>query len=470
MSRSGCFTYLTKYPELSLDRWARKYGPLYSFMIGNQRFVILSDPYVVKDILVTNGAIFSSRKDMFMKVQTILQHRGITATAYNEVWRKHRRIATKMLAARAVATYSLALEVEAKAMIRDLLQDSKAGALPINPSAYASHAALNNILVLIYGIRTDSLRDPIVAEVLRMSREFMNTTGSVSNLVDFFPILQKLPNRMTARGRKLNRDIIAFNKPFLADIQERLNRGEDVPDCLAKTLLQTREEEGLDDLDIIIMCGTLIIGGVETTASIQQWFAAHIAGCTDVQAKAQAELDRVCGRDRLPTLEDEQDLPYIRAIAKEVARFHNPFWLGTPHFSSEDFSYHGYYIPKGTVVIANTWTLHRDPFRYPDPYMFKPERYLDDTLSSADSAHLPDPMERDHWAFGIGRRFCPGVILAEKEVFLGLAHMLWAFNIEPVPGDPIDLKEYDGVSGRSPVPFRVRLTPRDANVAEVIRA
>ena len=60
--------------------------------------------------------------------------------------------------------------------------------------------------------------------------------------------------------------------------------------------------------------------------------------------------------------------------------------------------------------------------------------------------------------------------LAEKEIFLGLAYMLWAVEISSVPGEPIDLREYDGVSGRSPVPFRVRLVPRDANVAELIGA
>ena len=58
--------------------------------------------------------------------------------------------------------------------------------------------------------------------------------------------------------------------------------------------------------------------------------------------------------------------------------------------------------------------------------------------------------------------------MAEKEIFLGLAHMLWAFKLDPIPGVPIDLKEYDGASGRSPVPFVVRLTPRDSNVAEVL--
>lgn len=46
--------------------------------------------------------------------------------------------------------------------------------------------------------------------------------------------------------------------------------------------------------------------------------------------------------------------------------------------------------------------------------------------------------------------------------------MLWAFNMYEVPGEPIDLKEYDGLSGRSPVPFRIKLVPRHENVAKII--
>ena len=96
---------------------------------------------------------------------------------------------------------------------------------------------------------------------------YRNTTGPVANLVDFFPLLQKLPNRLTSRGRKLHQDIVAFNVPRVADVEARLKRGEHVPDCLAKTLYETREEEGLDDADIIVMCGALIIGGVNTVRS-----------------------------------------------------------------------------------------------------------------------------------------------------------------------------------------------------------
>jgi hypothetical protein len=82
----GSFPFLTNYPELTLDYWAKKFGPLYSIWLGEQLFMIISDPNIVKDLMVTNGAIFSSRKEMFLKSRTIFVGRGITATPYNDRW------------------------------------------------------------------------------------------------------------------------------------------------------------------------------------------------------------------------------------------------------------------------------------------------------------------------------------------------------------------------------------------------
>jgi hypothetical protein len=82
----GSFPFLTKYPERTLDRWAKKFGDLYSMWLGNQLFVIISDPQVAKDLMVTNGNVFSSRKEMYIKSQTVFAGRGITATPYNDRW------------------------------------------------------------------------------------------------------------------------------------------------------------------------------------------------------------------------------------------------------------------------------------------------------------------------------------------------------------------------------------------------
>ena len=58
--------------------------------------------------------------------------------------------------------------------------------------------------------------------------------------------------------------------------------------------------------------------------------------------------------------------------------------------------------------------------------------------------------------------------LAEREIFLAVSHLLWAFEMTELPDEPIDLNEYDGLSGRSPVPKRIRLTPRDEHVASIL--
>lgn len=71
---------------------------------------------------------------------------------------------------------------------------------------------------------------------------------------------------------------------------------------------------------------------------------------------------------------------------------------------------------------------------------------------------------------GAGRRICPGMWVAEREIWLSVSRLIWAFNLRSVPGHPIDLKEYDGLSGRSPVPFHIKLIPRYENVQNVLRA
>lgn len=100
----------------------------------------------------------------------------------------------------------------------------------------------------------------------------------------------------------------------------------------------------------------------------------------------------------------------------------------------------------------------------------KPDRYLTDATLSSNSALLADPYERDHWMFGAGRRICPGMIVAEREIWLTISRMLWAFDMVQIPEKPIDLKEYDGMSGRSPVLFEIVLKPRFDRMGEVLEA
>jgi cytochrome P450 len=422
----------------------------------------------VKDLFVTNGSIFSSRKENFIKSQTIFARRGITAMAYSDKWRQHRRLATTYLAPRGVEALEHVIDLEATELVRELYVHGKAGTVPVNPQPLAGRSSLNNMLTIVFGMRTDTINHPLVAQSLKISREFMNCTGPVSNLTDFIPWLQQVPNSFTARAKNLHKMLLDTYGGMMDDIFAQINRGEDVPDSLVKMMHENKEKENLDWLDMVILCSAFMIGGVETTASLIQWFSALIPAYPEIQAKAHAELDAVIGHDRLPTLEDRKDLPYINAIIKELERSRNPFWLGTPHQSMKDFTYRGQFIPKDTVLIMNSYTMHHNPERYPDPFSFNPERYIDDSLTSVESINLSDPMARDHFAFGAGRRVCPGTRYAEHEIYLAVSRILWAYKLEEIPGEPIDLNEYDGLSGRSPVPFRINLIPRHDKVGEVL--
>ena len=93
---------------------------------------------------------------------------------------------------------------------------------------------------------------------------------------------------------------------------------------------------------------------LQTYATLQSFFIAMFL-YPEVQRKAQAELDAVVGPHRLPEFEDMKSLPYICAIVKELLRWRVVVPLGVPHRSLEDDEYRGYFIPKGSLLVANIW-------------------------------------------------------------------------------------------------------------------
>ena len=122
---------------------------------------------------------------MFIESKTVFARRGITATPYNDCWRKHRRLATTWLNPRAVDGYSDVLDYEATVLL-------------IDPQLHASQCSLNNILKIVFETRTNSIDDELVKTSLRISRKFMNCTRPMSNLTDFVDPLQWFTSPFTA--------------------------------------------------------------------------------------------------------------------------------------------------------------------------------------------------------------------------------------------------------------------------------
>lgn len=102
---------------------------------------------------------------------------------------------------------------------------------------------------------------------------------------------------------------------------------------------------------------SISIAGSDTTAATVATFVLAMTMHPEIQKKAQEELDRVIGPDRLPTWEDRPQLPYIDAILKETLRWNTATPLGVPHALIQDDVYEGMFIPGGATVIANIWLV-----------------------------------------------------------------------------------------------------------------
>jgi cytochrome P450 len=234
------------------------------------------------------------------------------------------------------------------------------------------------------------------------------------------------------------------------------------PSYVERLLAADPDEE--DITHIKQSAAALYAGGADSTAAGLSFFILAMTAYPEAQAKAQAEIDRVMGRGRLPGFQDRDKLPYVEAIVKETLRWKPLAPLGPPHMSDEEDEIHGYRIPKGAIILPSIKWFSADPAVYPDPDEFRPERFLGPKES-------PSPYG---YVFGFGRRICPGRLLADSTMFLTIAQTLAVFDIrkaidkktgeviEPVVGTGTGLVAH-------PLPFQCNIVPRSKQHEELIR-
>ncbi|KAJ8021825.1 Cytochrome P450 1B1 [Holothuria leucospilota] len=102
------------------------------------------------------------------------------------------------------------------------------------------------------------------------------------------------------------------------------------------------------------------------------WCIGLLVQHPDVQAKVAAEVDKVVGRDRLPCLNDRDNLPYTTATLFEVMRYSSIVPISLPHATTKQVQIGGYTLPEGTWVLVNLYSMHYDEKLWDNPFQFKP--------------------------------------------------------------------------------------------------
>ncbi|KAH8200030.1 hypothetical protein TruAng_005806 [Truncatella angustata] len=197
----------------------------------------------------------------------------------------------------------------------------------------------------------------------------------------------------------------------------------------------------------------LIQAAADTSKMSNMSFLEAMITYTDVQRKAQEEIDRVVG-DRMPVWSDLESLPYVRCMMKELWRWRPPVALGHPHVTTKDLEFKGMLVPKGSRLHVNSWAIQHDPARHENPNVFRPERYANDQTTSQQSINASNVADRDHFAFGAGRRICPGYHVAERSLAVSMMRILWSFDVTMAPRAklPLNPRDFPGSMPGNPGP------------------
>ncbi|VDP41632.1 unnamed protein product [Heligmosomoides polygyrus] len=187
-----------------------------------------------------------------------------------------------------------------------------------------------------------------------------------------------------------------------------------------------RREDGGDfesfcRIQLLNMCFDLWLAGMETTSNTLSWGVVYLLNHHDVQVKVHEELDREIGSGRQIRMADKNNLPYTCAAINEIQRTTNLLPLNLLHETTRDVQIGEFHLPEKTTVVAQISTVLYDEEIFPDPYAFKPSRFIDENgkLKKVDEL-IP---------FSIGKRQCLGEGLAKMELFLFIANLLNRFEV-----------------------------------------
>ena len=250
--------------------------------------------------------------------------------------------------------------------------------------------------------------------------------------VDLLPILKYLPDCLwggwKSRAKTLRKDMEDLYGGLVQRVEKR-RMAVGSTGSLVDKMLENREAFGIAYHEIVSICGRLLEGGADSSVLTLLVFLQAMIVSPEAQHKAHQEIDAAISSSRSPTWDDYEKLPYVAQIIKETFRWKPLGGMGFPHATVKEDFIDGMRIPKGSTIILNVMGLHLDPQRYSEPETFRPENFNGLTAPASELCNSRTPETgRDHYTYGAGRRICPGIHFAERNLFLAVSKLLWAFE------------------------------------------
>ena len=190
--------------------------------------------------------------------------------------------------------------------------------------------------------------------------------------------------------------------------ERRAEEGE--RDDILSMLLDARHSDGspMSAQELRDELMTMLVAGHETTASSLSWAFERLTRTPAVLGRLVEEID--CG---------DGDA-YLTATIQETLRRRPVLPNAAPRLAVREVEVGGWTYPPGVALVVSTYLLHHDADVYPDPYSFRPERFLEE-----------GPGTYTRTPFGGGRRRCLGASFATQEMKIVLRSVLAACSLAP---------------------------------------
>ncbi|XP_059077671.1 xanthotoxin 5-hydroxylase CYP82C4 isoform X2 [Cryptomeria japonica] len=414
---------------------SQRHGPIMYLQLGFRPVLVISSSELAKECFTANDKALASRPRTAAAKHLGYDHKMFSVLPYNSQLRDLRKICTmKLFSASRIDSFKHLRTEEVSALICSLFESCQREAAPVNMKSRLSDLTSNIIMRMVASKRVSG---PQGSEDLQEGHH-LRKMGLISAM------------------KKLQKKRDAFMQKLVNEHREKQGmHAQDLIDLLISAV--DNQEIQSDNNDDVIKATALnmINAGTDTSSVTIEWALAALLQRPDILGKAQEELDKQIGRDRVVEESDLQELTYLQAIVKETLRLYPAGPLLVPHEAAEACSIGGFCVPAGTRLLVNAWAIHRDPALWSCPTEFDPEKFLNSGKAIDVKGH-----DFELIPFGSGRRMCPGMSLALVVIHYTLARLLQSFEWRVPEGAVIDMAEGLGLTMPKAIPLEAIVKPR----------
>ncbi|MBK5109835.1 MAG: cytochrome P450 [Thermoleophilia bacterium] len=376
-------------PTAYLERCRERYGKRFTIrMLAQDPFVLISDPDEIKQVFTAPADVLYPGEGARI-LEPIVGPNSILLLDEKAHMGQKRLVLPAFHGERMQRLESVITEVTREQIAswpRDQVE-------PMHPRMQA--LTMEVILAAVFGLRSGPRLD-----ALRLALTEMLEFGL--SPLSLLPPAQRAPwglgpwaGFVRARARA--------DELIYAEIRERRDRQDDGGSEIITSLLAAEHEDGspMSDEEIHDELLTLLVAGHETTATELAWALERLTREPEVLARLVAEIDEGDGE------------PYLTAVIRETLRRRPVLTQAQPRTVKKPIEVGGITYRQRVHLVASAWLVHHDPDIYPDPYAFRPERFLDS-----------EPGTYTWIPFGGGRRRCIGANFAMLEMAIVLRELL----------------------------------------------